>query len=118
MSFLADYLIDKIGEMTMEEIDQRILDAILQEYFSLTCPDCGAEIGKRHFPLCDVARCEKTREQYMTCGCGAPPEIWDGYWPFAKVAHALRLVYKDGNDMRLDLNEAQRRFFDTERNLQ
>jgi hypothetical protein len=43
-----------------------------------TCHDCGKNIGERHIPGCDAARCHECGGQHMCCGCDTEPDIWTG----------------------------------------
>jgi hypothetical protein len=56
------------------------------------CPDCGAEIGEAHRPLCDVEPCSICFRQRLVCDCpGHEPEAvpWEGEWPGTAACRAL-----------------------------
>lgn len=49
------------------------------------CPDCAIEVGQRHRPGCDVARCHFTGMQMLSCWDKHEPDCfpdrWTGTWP-------------------------------------
>lgn len=70
------------------------------------CPDCQAAVGQLHIGGCDVARCQNSGYQYISChlreedeyGELVPeelashhckPDIWDGEWPGTKDCRRL-----------------------------
>ena len=43
------------------------------------CHDCGVEVGEKHKPGCDTARCSVCSGQLLSCGCKkGKPDIWIG----------------------------------------
>jgi len=68
-----------------------------------TCWDCGSPIGDPHAGGCDVARCELTGMQRISCSsvervnhsCG--DALHDGFWPGDLAAASLGFwTYWDG----------------------
>ena len=49
------------------------------------CPDCGAAIGERHRPECDIERCPHCGWQALGClgfdVNDARRQAWNGRWP-------------------------------------
>lgn len=50
--------------------------------FNPRCPDCNVGVGEAHSECCDVARCLKCGDQYISCLCeGGAGDIWTGLSP-------------------------------------
>ncbi len=72
-----------------------------------SCSDCGVPAGDPHNYGCDVAQCEKTGAQRLTCGCGdCGADVWDGVWPGTRDCYELRFVCRcqDTGNFMFDYN--------------
>ena len=58
----------------------------------VSCPDCGAPIGRPHRHGCDVERCTVCFGQRLSCDCeghDAQAAAWRGEWPASAECRAL-----------------------------
>lgn len=81
-----------------------------------SCEECGADLGKRHSPTCELARCEATGLRILDCPCppwdvdaaGEPiavdpaealnrmvahgPDVWIGEWAMLRDCREARMM--------------------------
>lgn len=48
---------------------------IYEDEDGLICHDCNCKPGQYHHNECDMARCSKCGEQYISCDCSEPDFI-------------------------------------------
>lgn len=53
-------------------------DDIYYDYTDTHCHDCGVLYGKIHHVDCDMERCPKCRDQFISCECGIGAKYYEG----------------------------------------
>lgn len=76
-------------------------DAIQQVTLEDLCGDCGVKPGVQHAAGCDVARCTKCGNQFISHNDGGRPTVWRGEFPGVHECRGMSLFDHAGEP---DLN--------------